>query len=191
MAEPASRRTGRPPRLDRARIVEAAVRLADEAGLPSVTMRQVADRVECAPAALYRHFRRRDTLLEAMVDHALGEVRRRPLTASPEADLLTFVRELLAVHASHPWLSLAPGQRVPGPQTRAAVDHVLAVMRPHPGGERNGEAAMAVLFSLVTSAARWRRESAARAEEPDGAVELTDAATARVVVAAVAGVLAM
>ncbi len=55
--------------------------IADERGLPGVTMRAVAQRLDVSPMALYHHVRGKDDLLDGLVERLLAEI---PL---PDADL--------------------------------------------------------------------------------------------------------
>ena len=51
----------------------AGVQLADERGLDAVTLALVAERVELTTTGLYRYVDSKDTLLEVVVDAALGD----------------------------------------------------------------------------------------------------------------------
>ena len=64
-------RRGRPPRLSRDQIVEAALDLVDRAGIQGLTMRALARELEADPMAVYRHVRDKDDLLGAMCDRLL------------------------------------------------------------------------------------------------------------------------
>ncbi|MFI7453175.1 TetR/AcrR family transcriptional regulator [Nonomuraea sp. NPDC049714] len=68
--EPLTRRGPR-PRLDLARIVSAAIELADTEGLAGVSMGSVAARVGVATMALYRYVGSKDELLTVMADSAV------------------------------------------------------------------------------------------------------------------------
>jgi TetR/AcrR family tetracycline transcriptional repressor len=64
-------RRGRPPRLSRDRIVEAALDLVDRTGIHGLTMRALARELRVDPMAVYRHVRDKDDLLGAMCDRLL------------------------------------------------------------------------------------------------------------------------
>ena len=53
--------------LDRSRIVDAAIALADDGGLESASMRHVAEALGVTPMALYKHVTNKDDLLDGMV----------------------------------------------------------------------------------------------------------------------------
>jgi len=69
----AGRRRGRPPQVTRDEIVDAAARLVRDAPDAPLTMANVAAAVGVTPTALYRHFRDRDELLDALVGKILSD----------------------------------------------------------------------------------------------------------------------
>ncbi|MEU0934215.1 TetR/AcrR family transcriptional regulator [Embleya sp. NPDC005971] len=72
--EAPSRGRGRPPRLSRGQIVDAAVALVyRDPGAP-LTIKRVAEAVESAPMALYRYFPDRDDLLYAVADRVASDM---------------------------------------------------------------------------------------------------------------------
>ena len=68
-----SKRSG-PVRLSRDRIVRAAVDLADAEGLDGLSMRRLAEELEAAPMALYRHVAHKDDLIDGMIDVVFSEL---------------------------------------------------------------------------------------------------------------------
>ena len=69
----AAPRRGRPPRATREQIVDAAVALLRDAPDEPLTMARVANAVGLTPMALYRHFKDRDELMDAVVGQILME----------------------------------------------------------------------------------------------------------------------
>src|SRR5690348_482873 len=63
---------GPKPGLTLARIVTAAIGVADAEGLAAVSMSRVATELGAAPMSLYRYVTGKDELLELMVDTAMG-----------------------------------------------------------------------------------------------------------------------
>ncbi len=61
-------------RLGRERVLRAAIAQADDGGLDALSMRKLADALEFAPMALYRHVANKDDLIDAMVDVVFSEV---------------------------------------------------------------------------------------------------------------------
>src|SRR5437773_5889087 len=64
---------GPKPALSLARIVDAAVRIADTEGLDAVSMGRVAASLDTAPMSLYRHVSSKEELIKLMVDAAWGD----------------------------------------------------------------------------------------------------------------------
>ena len=60
--------------LSRARVLQAAVALADEAGLEAFSMRGLAQELGVVPMALYKHVANKEELLDGMVDIVFGEI---------------------------------------------------------------------------------------------------------------------
>ncbi|MYS84840.1 TetR family transcriptional regulator [Streptomyces sp. SID5474] len=141
-------RRGRPPAHSRAEITAAAVMIADTDGLAAVTMRSVAAAIGVGVMSLYSYVPDKDTLLELMIDHAIGD---QPAPPTPTGvwteDLRTLARGQRDLMHRHPWLPAAlPERQTLGPNTLAFTEHALAVLEPAGlGGQDALEA-----FSLVT-----------------------------------------
>src|SRR5664280_1875799 len=60
--------------LSSARVLQAAVALADEAGLEAFSMRGLAQELGVVPMALYKHVANKDELLDGMVDIVFSEI---------------------------------------------------------------------------------------------------------------------
>ncbi|MFJ6199829.1 TetR/AcrR family transcriptional regulator [Micromonospora sp. NPDC092111] len=123
-----SPRHGPRPSLDLARIVDAAIRIADRDGLEGVKMSSVATEVGMATMSLYRYVGSKDELLFVMADAATpeppaldGRTWRAYLTDWTRAN-----RDLLL---SRPWL-LTLGQYAPptGPRSLRWLDRALAAL---------------------------------------------------------------
>ncbi|GCD95937.1 TetR/AcrR family transcriptional regulator [Embleya hyalina] len=70
-----TRGRGRPPRLSREKIVDAAVALVYEDPRTPLTIKRVAEAADSAPMALYRYFPDRDDLLHAVADRVSSDMR--------------------------------------------------------------------------------------------------------------------
>jgi AcrR family transcriptional regulator len=64
--------------LSRERVLQAAVALADEAGLQAFSMRGLAQELGVVPMALYKHVANKEQLLDAMVDIVFSEIELPP-----------------------------------------------------------------------------------------------------------------
>ena len=103
---------GPKPGLTLARIVAAAIGVADAEGLAAVSMSRVATELGAAPMSLYRYVTAKDELLELMVDTALG-----PPPAGPadgwRAGLARWAWAIRAGYQRHPWVLHIPISGLP------------------------------------------------------------------------------
>jgi AcrR family transcriptional regulator len=94
-------------RLNRDRVLAAAVALADRDGLDALSMRNLADHLDVVPMALYKHVANKDELLDGVVDVIIGEFdapdEALPWKAAVRVRILS-AREVLL---RHPWARLA------------------------------------------------------------------------------------
>ena len=117
------------PSLDRRRIVQAAVRVADADGLAAVTMRRVATELGSSPMALYRHVGRKEDLPELMLDTVLGEIELIEPTGDWRADLRLLNTRRRATLLEHTWLAGVLGAHPPvGPHAADFVECELACL---------------------------------------------------------------
>src|SRR5437764_14888929 len=74
MATLTPRRAERRAPLSKDRVLEAAVRLADDGGIATLSMRKLAQGLGVEAMSLYNHVANKDELLDAMVDAVFGEI---------------------------------------------------------------------------------------------------------------------
>lgn len=60
--------------LNRGRVLHAAVALADDVGIESLSMRNLAQELGVVPMALYKHVANKEELLDGMVEVIVGEI---------------------------------------------------------------------------------------------------------------------
>jgi AcrR family transcriptional regulator len=137
----------RPP-LTRPRIVRTALRLVDEHGLATLTMRSLATELQVSPMALYNHVRDKEELLDLMLDLLLGEVD----LSAPAGDWATQMRALVCsyhqVLTTHPTLARLYSSRVRiGPHGLRIMERGLGLLLQ--AGFSPAEAANA-FFTLFT-----------------------------------------
>jgi AcrR family transcriptional regulator len=109
--DPSQDEMPRPP-LTRPRVVRTALRLVDEHGLATLTMRSLATELQVSPMALYNHVQDKEELLDLMLDLVLGEVD----LSAPAGDWATQMRALVCsyhqVLTAHPALTRLYSSRV-------------------------------------------------------------------------------
>lgn len=76
---------GRPPSRTHAEFVEAAIALADEFGLPALTLKSLGAAVGVSTTAVYRYFADKDELIAAMRDALLAPIPAAIDAAGPDA----------------------------------------------------------------------------------------------------------
>jgi AcrR family transcriptional regulator len=104
--ESSAGRRGPKPSLDLARIVAAAVRLADTEGLPAVSMRRLAADLAVPAMTLYGHIPGKHELVDLMHDSVLGELypdEGATATGHWRARLEAVTRANRAFFLRHPW----------------------------------------------------------------------------------------
>jgi AcrR family transcriptional regulator len=116
--------------LTKERILRAAVALADEGGVESLSMRRIAEELGVVPMALYKHVANKDEMLDGMVDVVVGEI-DPPLE---DADWKTAMRErILSARRAllrHPWASQVIESRAePTPMVIAYMDSMMGIFR--------------------------------------------------------------
>ncbi len=99
--------------LTRDRILQAALALADEGGVESLTMRKLGQKLGFEAMSLYNHVANKDDVLDGILDLVLGESE----PPSPAGDWDAAIRaSAVSVHDAlrhHPWactLLMAPGR---------------------------------------------------------------------------------
>lgn len=97
VADPATRR-----RLDRRRILEAALAVVDRHGLEALSMRRLGTELGVDPMAIYHHVDGKDRLLDGLAELLWHEVAMPETAADPAAALRTLARSLRDLFRRHP-----------------------------------------------------------------------------------------
>ena len=113
--------------LTKDRILRAAVALADEGGVESLSMRRLAQQLGVVPMALYKHVANKDELLDGMIDVVVAEI-DPPI----EGDWKTTMRErILSARRAllrHPWAtSVLETRGEPTPTVIGYMDSMMGV----------------------------------------------------------------
>jgi AcrR family transcriptional regulator len=117
-------------RLNRDRVLRAAVALADEAGIEAVSMRKLAEELAVVPMALYKHVASKEELLDGMVDIVVGEIDPPVSGASWKGAIRQRILSARRSLQRHPW---APGviesRENPSPVILAYIDSTIGMFR--------------------------------------------------------------
>jgi AcrR family transcriptional regulator len=115
--------------LNRERVVRAAMDLADESGIESVTMRELGRRLGVEAASLYNHVAGKDDLLDGMADLVVAEID----LPSSDVDWKEAMRRRAVsareVFSRHRWAAgLVDSREGSGPSRLSYVDRVLGTL---------------------------------------------------------------
>jgi len=113
--------------LDREIILDAALRLAQNPTYDAVTVRKLGAELGADPTAIYRHFRDKDELVAAIVDHLLV-VALEGMTPQPDwrASLRLFATESARVMVQYPSIgAVSSGVTTGGPGEFAVIEFIL------------------------------------------------------------------
>lgn len=122
---PSGRSPGRPARLSRESVLDAASALLSSEGVEAVTVRRVAESLGASPMALYRHVGDKDDLLLALVDRLAERLEHPPLPVDPRERLVLLWMTLYEGLAAHPWLpEVLARRRLMAPSVLWAVEEI-------------------------------------------------------------------
>ena len=125
--EPQSRPAPAP--LDRERIVAAAIALADEGGLESVSVRKVAARLNAGPMRLYGYISTKEELFDLMVDEVQAEILPDGHPGDWREALGMLAHRTRQAALRHEWLAdLLGGRPTLGPNGLAVTEATLAAL---------------------------------------------------------------
>jgi len=115
--------------LSSARVLQAAVALADEAGLEAFSMRGLAQELGVVPMALYKHVANKEELLDGMVDIVFSEIE----LPSEDLDWRTAMRRrAISTREAlkrHSWAIGMMESRNPGPANLRSHNAVMGCLR--------------------------------------------------------------
>jgi AcrR family transcriptional regulator len=115
-------------KLSRARILEAALRLADEDGIEAVSMRRIGQAMDVEAMSLYKHVAGKEDILDGISDLVMLEVdvpgRGVPWRTALRQSALSTHHALMR----HPWASVVLESRAdPGPARRVPTNASIGV----------------------------------------------------------------
>lgn len=161
----------------RADVTQAALSVLDELGLPDLTMRRLASELNVQPSALYWHFPNKQTLLAAVSDSILTQMRTVPPTPDWRDDVHAEARSLrdalLAYRDGAEVVSSTLALGLGGDQAEDRL--AAAVSRGGFDDRTSAAAARAVLHFILGHVSREQQHlqasSLGATHEPDGPVD--------------------
>jgi AcrR family transcriptional regulator len=115
--------------LNRDRVVQAAIELADEQGIGALSMRELARRLGVEAASLYNHVKGKDDILDGMADWAARQIELPAGAADWKEVMRKRAASAREVFARHAWASeLVDSPERDSPARWEYVDGVLGVL---------------------------------------------------------------
>lgn len=120
---------GRQP-LSAARVIEAAVGLADASGLKALSMRKIGQALGVEAMSLYAHVANKDAILDGMIDHVLGLIEVPAIDAPWKAAMRRRATSTRDAMMRHRWAIILVESRTDlGPAGMRYYDSIIGCMR--------------------------------------------------------------
>ena len=112
--------------LTRDQVLRAAIGMADESGLESLTMRKLGEAVGVEAMSLYNHVANKDDLIDGMIDVVFGEIDLPSAEAEWSSAMRRRATSVRDVLTRHRWaIGLMESRTNPGPANLRHHDAVL------------------------------------------------------------------
>ena len=116
--------------LSRERVLRAAIALADTAGIASLTMRKLGQKLRVEAMSLYNHVANKDDILDGIVDLVFSEIAMPSGRAHWKTAMRQRAISAREVLLRHPWaIGLLESRVTPGPATLRHHDAVIGSLR--------------------------------------------------------------
>jgi len=180
---------GRPARLSRKAVLEAALALADRKGLEALTMRRLAAELNCGVMTLYTHVRDRRDLLSGVVGLLIAEVETGHMQGSSwQEDVRRAASSYRTMALRHPRafpaLALAPSLDL---NLRAHVRRIVDGLKEGGFDEATARELFSVIDSFGSGFLLMELSEPGEAEEDDPLEPLDEAAYWRGIELIIAG----
>lgn len=158
-------------RLDRRRVIDAAVTFLDAEGLDALSTRRLGAVLQTSANAMYWHVGNKDSLVGLAADAVFAELELATEGDSWRQRLAATARELRTMFTGHPWLTsaFAAYPNTQGPALRRFQNHLLVVCRQAGFEGFDLDWASATVFSFVIGDA-WGQT---QAPAPDDSSTMT------------------
>ena len=153
------------PGLTTQRVVEAALRMADEGGLEALSLRRLAAALGVTPMAIYRHVRNKNHLFDLMADWLLEQLDLASADVPAwQERLRRLAASILAVLEAHPAAPMLLSRPFASPAALRVSEALLAILDRAGFGPKDSMRLMQVTTGMVlgpaihraTYAAAWR-----------------------------------
>ena len=118
------------PSLDKALILQAALRLADASGIEALSMRRLGQALGVEAMSLYRHVANKNELLDGLVELVVSEISLPPANDNWRAAMRARATSAHQALLRHPWATLLMMSRANvGPMMLRYVDATIGCLR--------------------------------------------------------------
>ncbi len=164
--QPGRSKPGPRQRLNVDEVISEAIDLADQRGLPGVSIRALAAQLRVSAMSVYTYVTSRDQLIALMVDATLGRTALPPHSSEISARLEAVADLAYELHRRHPWLALASGLRPGiGPHALAMYQWQLEAVEPLGVGDLELDQAVNLLIGFATNAAALKSQSGSESQD--------------------------
>ncbi|NPD06604.1 TetR family transcriptional regulator [Nocardioides sp. zg-1308] len=171
-AEGAAPRRGPRPKVSIDDVVDAGIEVADAAGLDTLSMRGLAQRLGIGAMTVYTYVPGRDELIVLMTDQVLGRTERPAHPDDTRRRLEAVAEAAYAEYSAHPWLLEVAGLRAwLGPHAADRYEWQLTAVEGLGLDDLEMDRTVALLDGCASSAVRARQE-VRLAERSSGLTEL-------------------
>jgi AcrR family transcriptional regulator len=116
--------------LTRDRVLGAAIAIADENGIESLTMRNLGVQLDVKPMSLYYHVANKEEILDGIVDTVFDEISVSCISTEWRSAMRGRAISVRRVLGDHPWATSLMQSRVnPGPAVLRHHDSVIGCLR--------------------------------------------------------------
>lgn len=128
-SEPKTDRKKRVP-LDRERLLNSAMAIADADGNSALTMRSLAKKLGVKPMAIYHHVDNKEEILDGIIDMVFAEIDLPPANTDWKTAMRQRAVSARRVLTRHSWaIPLMESRTNPGPNTLRQHDAVVGTLR--------------------------------------------------------------
>jgi len=117
-------------RLNREKVLTAAIELADRDGLDSLTMRRLGEKLGVEAMSIYAHVANKEDLLTGMIDAVFADIELPSLSDDWKTAIRKRSVSFRDALSRHPWAtSVKDSGTAPGPGTLRHLDTALGTLR--------------------------------------------------------------
>jgi hypothetical protein len=119
----------KPPQLSRVKILQAALLYADENGVDTLSMRNLAEKLSVKAMSLYNHIKNKDDIIDSLIDLVIGEMELPPYGLDWKESMRIRARSIHKVLLKHKWATLPIVSRFKiGPSNLLNIERTMDVL---------------------------------------------------------------